>query len=107
MQLHLFFIFILSYFRISRQKKLAFIQTKFILQGQESERRRISGELHDTIAQNLKIQNLQLLNAVAETLSKQNSHFGLRSIIERSRILGATYEIISAKNEGTEINIIF
>lgn len=227
----LFFIFILLYFRISRQKKLAFIQTKFILQGQESERRRISGELHDTIAQNLKIQNLQLLNAqdmipdnssvtkewnkiletseenmilireicknlfppdfenqklqwilkdfclgienkfnisctffvskdcpvdsfnsdfklhvfriiqeavnnavfhsncksidvsvtkkmisikddgqgfnVAETLSKQNSHFGLRSIIERSRILDASYEIISAKNEGTEINIIF
>lgn len=59
----LLFIFTFLYLKISRQKKLALIQTKYILQGQESERRRISGELHDTIAQNLKIQNLQLLNA--------------------------------------------
>lgn len=225
----LILVFLLLYLQISRQKKLALLQTKFILQGQESERRRISGELHDTIAQNLKIQNLQLLNTkdkipenssvmddwnkilevseentilihdicknifppdfesqklqwilkdfcneiekksdcsctffvskdcpvdsfssenklhifriiqeavnnavlhsecssidvsvtkkmisvkddghgfnVADFLAKQSTHFGLRSIIERSRILGATYEIKSKMNEGTEINI--
>jgi len=227
----LLFVFVILYLRISRQKKLALIQTKYILQGQESERRRISGELHDTIAQNLKIQNLQLLNAkdmiseksdvydewnkilesseenmilirdicrnlfppdfenqklqwilkdfcmgvenkfnvpctffvskdcpadsfssenklhvfriiqeavnnavlhsgcksidvsvtkkmisvkddglgfnVSETLSNQTGHFGLRSIIERSRILGASCEIKSDKTKGTEINIMF
>ena len=224
-------IFVILFFRISRQKKLALMQSNFILQGQESERRRISGELHDTIAQNLKIQNLQLLNTqdmipensavakewnklletseenmlmireicknlfppdfenqklqwilkdfcmniekksgcsctlfvskdcpvdsfssehklhvfriiqeavnnailhsgckfidisvtkkmisikddghgfnVAETLSKQTGHFGLRSIIEHSRILGTSWEIKSNKAEGTEINITF
>jgi len=224
-------IFVFLYLRISRQKKLALMQTKFILQGQESERRRISGELHDTIAQNLKIQNLQLLNAqdmiskdspvseewnkilesseenmilirdicrnlfppdfenqklqwilkdfcigienkfsipcrffiskdcpvdffepehkfhvfrivqeavnnavlhsgcksidvsvtrkmisvkddghgfsVEETLSNQSGHFGLRSIMERARIIGAECEIKSSEADGTEVNVVF
>lgn len=55
-------IFLLLYARVKRQRQNALLQAKFILQGQESERRRISGELHDTIAQNLKIQRLQILN---------------------------------------------
>lgn len=46
-----------------REKMADILQKKYMLQGQESERRRISEELHDTIAQNLKAQKLQILNA--------------------------------------------
>lgn len=57
------FVFVLLYARVKRQRQNALLQSKYILQGQENERRRISSELHDTIAQNLKIQRLQILNA--------------------------------------------
>lgn len=54
--------------RILRSKKEAILQSKYNLQGQEAERKRISEELHDTIAQNLKAQKFLILNAKSSQL---------------------------------------
>ncbi len=86
-------VFLLLYLRVKRQKQNALLQSKFILQGQESERRRISGELHDTIAQNLKIQNLQLLNS--RDMIPENSSAG----IEWDRLLESSEKNMSLIRE--------
>lgn len=51
---------VITNYKKEKQKNLIF--TKAVLSGQETERKRISKELHDTIAQNLKVQKILLLN---------------------------------------------
>lgn len=85
--LMLIFVFVLLYARVKRQRQNALLQSKYILQGQENERRRISGELHDTIAQNLKIQRLQILNTkdlISENVELENQWVELFNSAEQN-----------------------
>lgn len=90
----LIFIFTLIIFNYKKEKQKNILFTKAILSGQESERKRISKELHDTIAQNLKVQKILLLNI------KEKNKEGLN--IEED----LTEAFQQAKNNITEIRSI-
>jgi len=75
-------IIILNY-RKEKQKNLLF--TKAMLSGQEAERKRISKELHDTIAQNLKVQKILLLNIKEKNKDGINIEDDLTEAFQQSK----------------------
>ncbi|MCQ2577393.1 MAG: sensor histidine kinase [Treponema sp.] len=75
-------IFFLNY-KKEKQKKLLF--TNALLSGQESERKRISKELHDTIAQNLKVQKILLLNMKEKNKDGLNIEEDLDEAFQQSK----------------------
>lgn len=81
------FIFILILFlqnqRKEKHKNLLF--TKAMLEGQESERKRISEELHDTIAQNLKAEKFLILETIENYKNGQITEENLNEILEKSK----------------------
>lgn len=79
---------------VKKEKQKNLLMTQALIKGQETERKRISEELHDTIAQNLKIQKLQILNTI------ENSKVGEKIEDELDEILKIS------KNNITEIRSI-
>lgn len=81
----LIFIFTLIIFNYRKEKQKNILFTKAILSGQETERKRISKELHDTIAQNLKVQKILLLNIKEKNKDGQNIEKDLDEAFQQSK----------------------
>lgn len=76
-------IFLILNYKKEKKENLYFTQA--MLRGQEVERKRISEELHDTIAQNLKVQKLQILNTIVKSKDGTNINNDLEDILEKTK----------------------
>jgi len=78
-------IIILLLWNQKKEKQKNLIFTQAMLSGQESERKRISEELHDSIAQNLKAQKFLILNTTAKFKDGLDINSDLEEILEKSK----------------------
>lgn len=79
------FILLLLQFNARKEKQKNLVSSKALISGGETERKRVSEEIHDTVVQNLKAEKFMLLAAIEKLKNNENIEEDLYEILSNSK----------------------